>query len=164
MKEIKDDINRWRHIPCSWVGRMNTVKMTILPNTIVIRSCPILCDSMNCSTWGFPVLHYLLEFSQTHVHWVGDDIQPSHPMLPLYPPALNLSQNQSLFQWVSSSHQVAKYWSFRFSISSSNEYSGLICFRTNWFDLVAVQGTLRCLLHHHSLKASIVWHSAFFMV
>ena len=56
--------------------------MTILPNTIVIRSCPILCDSMNCSTWGFPVLHYLLEFSQTHVHWVGDDIQPSHPLSP----------------------------------------------------------------------------------
>ena len=139
---------------------MNIVKMTILPNTIVIRSCPVLCDSMNCSTRGFPVLHYLLEFSQTHVHWVGDDIQPSHPLLPLYPPVLNLSQNQSLFQWVSSSHQVAKYWSFRFSISPSNEYSGLISFRTDWFDL-AVQGSLQ---QHRSLKAWIIRHSVFFIV
>ena len=128
----------------------------------VSKLCPSLCNPIDKP--AFSVFHYLLEFSQTHVHWVGDDIQPSHPMLPLYPPALNLSQNQSLFQWVSSSHQVAKYWSFRFIISSLNEYSGLICFRTNWFDLVAVQGTLRCLLHHHSLKASILWHSAFFMV
>ena len=84
----------------------------------------------------------LPEFPQTHVHWVGDAIQPSHP---LFSPssAFNLSQHQGLFQWVTSSHQVAKYWSFNFSISSSNEYSGLISLRMNWMDLLAVQETLQ---------------------
>ena len=74
----------------------------------VAKSCLTLYDPMNCSTPGFPVLHYLPEFAQTHVHWVGDAIQPSHPLLPSSPPAFNLSQNQGLFQWVSSLHQVAK--------------------------------------------------------
>ena len=85
----------------------------------------------------------------THVHWIGDAIQPSHPLSPPSP-ALNLSQHEGLFQWVSSSHQVAKYWSFSFSISPSNEYSGLISFRIDWFDLLAVQGTLKNLLQHHN--------------
>ena len=98
----------------------------------------------------------LPEFTQTHVHWVGDAIQPSHPLLSPSPPAFNLAQHQGLFQWISSSHQVAKYWSFSFSISLSNEYSGLISFRMNWLDLLAVQGTLRNLLQHHSSKASIL--------
>ena len=78
----------------------------------VAKSCLTLCDPMNCSTPGFPVLHHLPEFAQTHVHWVDDAIQPSHPLPPAFPPALNLSQHQALFQWVSSSRQVAKVYTF----------------------------------------------------
>ena len=122
----------------------------------VIQSCPTLCDPMDCSTSGLPVHCQLWEFTQTHVHWVGDAIQPSHPLLSLSPPALNISQHQGLFKWVSSSHQWSKYWSFHFSISPSNEYSGPVSFRMDWFDLLAVQGTLKSLLQHHSSKASIL--------
>ena len=119
---------------------------------------------MDCSTPGRPVHHQHPEFTQTHLHWVGDAIQPSHPLLSPSPPALNLSLHQGLFKWVSSSHQVAKVWSFNFSISPSNEYSGLISFRMDWLDLLADQGTLKSLLQHHSSKASILRHSAFFIV
>jgi len=91
---------------------------------------------MDHSTPGFPVLHYLLEFAKTHVHWVSDGIKSSHPLLPPSPPALNLSQHQGLFQWVGSSHQVAKVLELQFRICPSNEYSGLISFRIDWFDLV----------------------------
>ena len=104
-----------------------------------------LCDLMDCSTPGFPVLQYLLEFVQTHVHWVINAIQPSHPLLSPSPPVFNLSQHQGLFQWVGASHLVAKYWSFSFSIFPSNGYSGLISFRIYWFDLLAIQGTLSWL-------------------
>ena len=100
----------------------------------VTQSCPILCDLMDCSTPGFPVYHQLLELAQTHVHWVGDAIQPSHPLSSPSPPAFNLSQHHSLFQWVSSSHQVAKVLELLFSISPSNEYSGLISFRMDFFE------------------------------
>ena len=79
----------------------------------VTQSCPTLCDSMNCSTSGFPVHHQLLEFTQTHVHWIGDAIQPSHTLSSPSPPALNLSQHQGLFKWVSSPHQVAKVLEFQ---------------------------------------------------
>ena len=119
---------------------------------------------MDCSTPGFPVLHHLPDLAQTHVHWVGDAIQPSHPLSSPFPPAVNLSQEQGLFKWVISSHQVAKYWSFSFNISPSNEYSGLISFRMDWLDLLAVQGTLKSFLQHYSSKASVLWHSAFFIV
>ena len=98
----------------------------------VTRSCPTLCDPMDCSMPGLPVHHQLTEFTQTHVHWVGDAIQPSHLLSSPSLAALNLSQHQGLFQWISSSHQVAKYW----SISPSNEYSGLISFSTDWFDIL----------------------------
>ena len=108
--------------------------------------------------------HQLPEFTQTHVHRVGDVIQPSHLLLSPSPPAPNPSQHQGLFQWVSSSHQVAKYWSFSFNISPSNEHPGLISFRMNWLDLLAVQGTLKSLLQHHSSKASILQRSVFFIV
>ena len=97
------------------------------------------------------------------VHWVSDAIQPSHP-LSSPSPAFNLSQLQGLFQWVRSSHRWPKYWSFSFSISPSNEYSGLISFRMDWLDLLAVQGTLKSLLQLHSSKASILRRSAFFIV
>ena len=99
-----------------------------------------------------------------HVHRIGDAIQSSHPQSSPSPPAFNLSQHQGLFQGVSSSYQVAKVWSFSFSICPSNEYSGLISFRMDWLDLLAVQGTLKSLLQHHSSKASILWRSAFFTV
>ena len=115
-----------------------------------------MCDFLpptNYSIPGFSVLHYLLEFAQTHIHWIGDAIQPSHPLSPPSLPALSFSQNQGLFQWVSSSDQCPKYWSFSFSISPSNEYSGLISFRINWFELLSVQGTLKSLFQHHSSKA-----------
>ena len=130
----------------------------------ITQSCPTLCDLMDHSTPGFPVHHLLLEFTQTHVHRVSDAIQPSHPLLFPSPPAFNLSQHQGLFKWMSSLHRVENYWSFSFSISPSNEYSGLISFRINWFDLLAVQGTLKSLLQHHSSKASTLWCSAFFIV
>ena len=128
------------------------------------QSSPTLCDSMNCSTPGLPVHHQLPEFTQIHIHLVGDAIQPSHPLSSCTPPALNLSQHQGLFKWISSLHQVAKLWSFSFNISSSSEHTGLISFRMDWLDLLAFQGTLKSLLQHHSSKASILQHSAFFIV
>ena len=110
----------------------------------VSQSCPTLCDPMDCSTPGLPVHHQLPEFTQIHVHRVGDAIQPSHPLSsPILP---------SIFPRVFSNESVLcirlpKYWSFNFSISSSNEYSGLISFRIDWFDPLAVQlGTLKSLL------------------
>ena len=128
----------------------------------VTRSCLTLCDPMDCSTPGLPVYHQLPELAQTHIHQVSDAIQPSHPLSSLSP-ALNLSQHQCLFQcqFFASGGQS---WSFNFSISPSNEYSGLISFRIDWLDLLAVQGTLKRLLQHHSSKASILWHAALFMV
>ena len=120
---------------------------------------------MDCRMPGLPVYHQLLEFTQTHFHLVGDAIQPSHPLSSPSTPAFSPSQHQGLFQWVSSSHQVAKvYWSLSFSISLSNEYSGLISFRIDCFDVLAVQGTLKSLLQQNSSKTSILWCSAFCMV
>ena len=130
----------------------------------VAQSCPTLRDPMHCSMPGFSVHHQLPELAQTHVHWVSDAIQLSHPLLSPSPPAFNLFQHQGLFQWVSSSHQVVKVLSFSLSISPSNEHPGLISFRTDEFDLLAVHRTLKSLLQNHSSKASIVRHSAFFMV
>ena len=128
----------------------------------VAQSCPTLCDPMNCGTPGLPDHHQLSESTQTHVHWVSDAIYLSHPLSSPSPPALNLAQHQGLFEWVSSSNQVAKVcWSFSSNISPSNE---LISFRMDWLDLLAVQGTLKSLLQHHNSKASILWHSAFFVV
>ena len=112
---------------------------------------------MDWGTPGLPVHHQLPEFTQTHVHQVSEAIQPSRPVSSPSPPAPNLSQNRGLFKWVSSSHQVA-------NISPSNENSGLISFRMNWLDLLAVQGTLKSLPQHHSSKASILRRSAFFTV
>ena len=100
-----------------------------------------------------PCLTNFLELAQTHVHRVGDAIQLSHPLSIPSSPAFSLSQHQGIFQCLSSSHQVAKYQSFSFSISPSKEYSGLISFRMNWWDLLAVQGTLKSLLQHHSSES-----------
>ena len=130
----------------------------------VAQSCPTLCDPMNRSTPGLPGHHLLPEFIQTDVHRVSDSIQPSHPLSSPSPAAPNPSQHQGLFQWVNSSHEVPRYWSFSFSISPYSEHPGLISFRMDWLDLLAVQGTLKSLLQHHSSKASILWCSAFFTV
>jgi len=111
-----------------------------------------------------PCLHHLPELAQTHVHWVGDAIQPSHPLSSPTPPAFNLSQHQGLFYESALCIRWPQYWNFSFSISPSNEYSGLISFRIDWYDLLAVQGTLKNLLQYHSSKASILRHSTFFMV
>ena len=119
---------------------------------------------MDCSKPGFPVLHYLPEFALIHVHWVSDAIQPSHPLSPSSPSALNLSHHQGLFQWVGSSYQVAKALELQLQHQSFNEYSGLISFRIEWLELLAVQGTLKSFLQHHSSKASIHQCSAFFIV
>ena len=119
---------------------------------------------MDCSMPGFPVHHQLPKPTETHVHQVGDAIQSSHPLCSPSPSAFNFSQHQGLFKWASSSHQVAKYWSFSFIISPFSEHPGLISIRMDWFDLLAVQGTLKSLLQHHSLKASILQYSAFFIV
>ena len=119
---------------------------------------------MNRSTPGLPVHHQLLESTQTHVHCVGDAIHPSHPpspllLLPSIFPSIRVFSNESALciRWPT-------YWSFSFNISPSNEHPGLICFRMDWLDLLAVQGTLKSLLQHHSSKASILRRSVFFIV
>ena len=119
---------------------------------------------MNHSTPGLPVHHQLLKSTQTHVHWVNDAIQPSHPLsspspLPLIFPSIRVFSNESALRirW-------PKYWSFSFNISPSNEHPGLISFRMDWLDYFTVQGTLKSILQHHSSKASILWRSAFFIV
>ena len=112
---------------------------------------------MDCSMPGCPVLHQILELAQTQVHRVSDAIQPSHPLWSPSPQAVNCSSFRVFSsEWVLSI-RWPKYWSFTFIISPSNEYSGLISFRMDWFDLLAVQGALKSLLQHHSLKASILW-------
>ena len=118
-----------------------------------------LCDPMDCSTLGLPVHHQLLEFTQTHAHRVGNAFQPSHPLSFPSPPTCNLSQHQGLFQWVNSSHEVAKVLEFQHQWTPRT-----ISFRMDWLDLLAIQGTLKCLLQHHSSKASILRHTAFFTV
>ena len=128
----------------------------------VAKSCPTLCDPMNLSMPTFPVLHYLLEFAQTPVHRVSSAVQPSRHLLPPSPPALSLSQHQGLSNESTICIRWPKYWSF--SINPSNEYSGWLPLGLDWFDLLAVQGTLKSVLQHHSSKALILQHSAFFMV
>ena len=112
----------------------------------VTQSCLTLCDPMDCSTPGFPVHHQLPDVAQTHVHWVGDTIQPSHPLLSLSTPAFNLSHIRVFSSELVLHIRWPKYWTFSFSISPSNEYSGLISFRIDWLDLLAVQGTLQSIL------------------
>ena len=130
----------------------------------VAHSCPTLCDPMDCSTPGRLVHQQLPEFTQTHLRWVRHAIQPFHPchLLLLPPsvfPSIRVFSNESdlCIMW-------SKYWSFTFSISPSNEHSGLISFSMDWLDLLGIQGTLKILLQHHSSKASILQRSAFFTV
>ena len=146
---------------CSSRGMLG-VRWTQFSMSLVTQSCPTLCDSMACSTPGLPVHHQLPKLAQTHVHWVGDAIQPSHPLSSPSSPAFSLSQHQGLFQWVSSLHQVAKVSASALVLPVN--ISGLISFRIDWLDHLEVQGTLKSLLQHHSSKASILWHSAILIV
>ena len=128
----------------------------------VAQSCLTLCDPKDGSTTGFPFHYQLLEFTQTHVHWVmhSNHLILCCPLLqPSIVPSIRVFSNESILhiRW-------PKYWSFSFSISPSNEYSGLISFRMDWLDLLAVQGTLKSPLQHHSSEACILWHSDFFIV
>ena len=119
---------------------------------------------MDYSMIGLPVHHQLPEPTQTHVHWVSDAIQPSHPLLSPSPPAFNLSQHQVFSNESTLRTKWPKYWSFSFTISPSNEYSGLMSFRMDWVHLLAVRGTLKSLLQHHSSKVSILRRSTYFTV
>ena len=138
---------------------------------ISLGSCAsvFIVKSLSC-VWLFVAwiaacqAYYLAEFAQTHVHWISRAIQTPYPLLPSSSPALNIFQHQGLFQWVSLHIRCLKYWSFSFSISLSNKYSALISFRTDWFELLATQGTLKNLFQHHSSKASILRCSTFFSV
>ena len=129
----------------------------------VAQSCLTPCNPRDCRTPGLPVPHYLPKFAQVHVHCISDAIQPSHPLSTLLPPSvfpsIRVFSNEAALQirW-------PKYWIFSFSITPSNDYLGLISLKIDWFDFLAVQGILKSLLQHHNSKASVLWHSAFFMV
>ena len=133
--------------------------------SLVTQSCPTLCNPMNCSMPGLPVHHRFPECTQTHVHWASDAIELSHLilcrpllLLPSIFPSIRVFSNESALhiRW-------PKYWNFSFNINPSNEHPGLISFRMDWLDLLAVQGTLKSLLQHNS-EASILQHSVFFIV
>ena len=130
----------------------------------VAQSYMALWDTMDCSTPGLPVHHQLPELAQIHVHWNGDAIHPPHPVLSSSSPSLNLSSIRVFFNESVLHIGWPEYWSFSFSISLSNEYSGLTSFSIDRFDLLAVQETLKSLLQYHILKAQILWCSALFMV
>ena len=141
---------------------MIVCRLLLLSVSSVAQLCPTFCDPIDCSTPGFPVHHHLAELVQTHVHRVGDTIQPSYPrhpllLLPSIFPNIRVFPNESVLhiRW-------PKYWSFSFSITPCNEYSGQISLTIFWFDLLAVQGSLQSLLQHHSSKASILQRSAFY--
>ena len=158
------------YVNCMWLWKAENTrwkknqKFQWMACCSVTRLCLTFCNLTDGSTLGFPVLHYLLEFAQNHVHGVGDAIQRAHPLstlllLPSVFPSIRVFPSESAFhiRW-------PKYWSFSLSICPSNEHPGLISFRMDWLDLLAVQGTLKSLLQHHSSKSSILQCSAFFIV
>ena len=165
-----------------WLREETGTTLNIPENsTIHNKACPqfnsvhslsrvqLFVTAMDCSSPGLPVYHQLPVFMQTHVHWVTDGLQPSHPTISssVVPFSSHLQSFPALGSFpVSQFFQIRwpKYWSFSFSISPSNEYSGLIFFSMDGLDLLAVQGTLKSLLHHCSSKASILWCSAFFII
>ena len=149
-RDCKHEIKR-----CLLLGRKAMTNISSVQFSSVTQACPTLCDPMNSSMPGLPVHHQLLEFTQTHVHRVSDAIQPSHPLsspflLPPIPPSIRVFSNESTLHM-----RWPKYWSFSFR---------LVSFRMDWLDLLAVQGTRKSLLQHHSSKASNLWRSAFFTV
>ena len=130
----------------------------------VAQSCPTLCDPMNCSTPGLLVHHHLPEFTQTHVHQVRDAIQPSHPLSSPSSPAPNPTQHQSLFQWVNSSHGVAKVLDFQLQYHCLQRNPRADLLQNELVGSLCSPRTLKSLLQHHSSKAPILWHSAFLIV
>ena len=148
----------WDECNCAVVRAFFGIAKFQFSSVQFTQSCLTLCDLVNCSTPGLPVHHQLLEFIQTHVHQVGDAIQPSHPLSSPSPPAPKPSQHQSLSNELILRMRCPKYWSFSFSIIPSKEHPGLISFRMEWFNLLSVQRTLKSLPQHHSSKASILWH------
>ena len=130
----------------------------------VAQSCMAICRSIDCSTVGFPVRYQLSELTPTHAHWVSDAIQASQPLSSPSPPSFSLPQHQGLFNESVLRIRWIKYCNFSFSISHSDEYSGLISFRIDWLGLLAAQRTLKSLLQHHSSRASFLYHSAFFII
>ena len=152
---------KFRHSPSSVLLHVALFRYQF---SSVAQLCPTLCDPMDCSTPGLPVHHQLPDFAQTHVHWVGDAIRPSHPLSSPSPPAFNLSQHQGLFHWVSSLYQVAKVLEFPLQHHSFQWTLRSDLFMMDWLDLLAAQGPFKSLLQHHSSKASILRRSAFFMV
>ena len=147
-----------------WRAQLSPKATAVVQFSSVIQSCLTLCDPMDCSTTDFPVHHQLSELTQAHAHRVSDAVNHlilCHPLLllPSVFPSIRVFSNESVLRirW-------PKYWSFSFGISPSNEYSRLASFRIYWFDLLAVQMTLKSLLQHHNSKASILWCSAFFIV
>ena len=149
-------------IPRIWGVQIETqhVKAAALEMLLLFQSFPTLCDPMDCSMPGFPVPHHLLKFTQVHVCYFGDAIQPSHPLMPSSPSALNLSQHQGLFR-VICLHQMSKTLELQLQHQSFQQILGLISLKIDWFDILAIQGTFRSLLQHHSSKASILWCSTF---
>ena len=147
-----------------WQGVEKIVVYTEICSCSVTKLHPRLHNPMDYNMPGFPILHYLPEFIQAHVHWADDAIQPPYPVSP-FSFCLQSFSTMRVYSSESALHiGSSKYWNFKFNISPCNEYSGLISFRIDWFDLLAVQGILKSFLEHHNLKASILWHSAFFMV
>ena len=133
------------------------------PLPLLLFSSSVVSDPLQphgLRTPGFPVFHYLPESAQIHVHWLGDAIQPSHSLSSLFSSCPQSFPASGFFPESALHTRWPKHWSFSFSISPSNDYSGLISFRMDWFDSLAVQGTLKSLLQHHSLKASVLWRSA----
>ena len=143
------------------MGLQSWTQLSIVQFSSVTQLYLTLCDPLNPSILGLPVHHQLSEFTQTHVHRVGDNIQPSRTFSSPSPPAPNPSQHQSLFQWVNSSHKVAKVLEFKLHHQS---FQWLMSFRMDWLDPLEVQGTLKSLLQHHTSKASILQRSTFFTV
>ena len=149
-----------------WRVRSHRHEATSNLSVVVVQllSCVRLCDPMDCNMPVLAVPHHLPEFAQVRIHWIGDAIQPSRPLSSPSPPTFSLSQHQGFSKESALHIRWPKYWSFSLSISPSNEYSGLVSFRIDWFDLHAIQGTLKSLLQYHSSKALFLQRSAFFMV
>ena len=161
MLDLEIYIIRWYSGDSKYTYETTILQVYYISAVVQSLSCVRLCKSMDCNRPSFPVLYNLLEFAQAHVHWGDDAIQPSHIchlllLLSLIFLSIKVFSNEPPLhiRW-------PKYWSFSFC--SSNEYSGLISFRIDWFDLPAVQGTCKSLLQHHSLKASVLQCSAFFL-